>query len=110
VLRVRTNVVIIIASVLAYFYFAGLQSFVMIFITDHYRIAQSVASVLTLVVGIGAVAGVYLGGRTADRLLGRGRLNAQDRGACGDAVALPLLTIGARGCLAQPTRRWMQPG
>jgi predicted MFS family arabinose efflux permease len=112
VLRVRTNVVIIIASALAYFYFAGLQSFVMIFVTDHYGIAQSVASVLTLVVGIGAVAGVYLGGRTADRLLGRGRINARITVpavvllgvvvALAPAVlttslilALPLLTIGA---------------
>jgi predicted MFS family arabinose efflux permease len=77
ILRVRTYVVIIIASALGYFYFAGLQSFVMIFVTSHYRISQSVASVLTVVVGIGAVGGVYLGGRTADRMLGRGRLNAR---------------------------------
>jgi predicted MFS family arabinose efflux permease len=112
VLRVRTNVVIIIASALAYFYFAGLQSFVMIFVTNHYRIAQSVASVLTLVVGIGAVAGVYLGGRTADRLLGRGHLNARivvpavvlfgvvvalapAMATTSLGLALPLLTIGA---------------
>jgi MFS family permease len=77
VLRVRTNVVIIIASALGYFYFAGLQSFGMIFVTHHYRIVQSVASVLTLVIGIGALAGVYLGGRTADRLLARDYLNAR---------------------------------
>lgn len=85
VLRVRTNVVIIIASALGYFYFAGLQSFAMIFVTQHYGIAQSVASVLTLVVGIGALAGVYLGGRTADRLLGRGYLNAR--------VVVPAVTL-----------------
>ncbi|MFY9808337.1 MAG: MFS transporter, partial [Pseudonocardiaceae bacterium] len=112
VLRVRTNLVIIITSALGYFYFAGLRSFAIIFVTGHYHITQSVASVLTLVVGIGALAGVYLGGRTADRLLGRGRINARVLVpavtllamtaflAPGIAttslfLALPLLTIGA---------------
>ncbi|MGB9279556.1 MAG: MFS transporter [Pseudonocardiaceae bacterium] len=112
VLRVRTNLVIIITSALGYFYFAGLRSFAIIFVTGHYHISQSVASVLTLIVGIGALAGVYLGGRTADRLLGRGRINARVLVpavtllamtaflAPGIAttslfLALPLLTIGA---------------
>jgi predicted MFS family arabinose efflux permease len=83
-----------------------------IFVTGHYHISQSVASVLTLVVGLGALAGVYLGGCTADRLLGRGYLNARVLVptvalltitvflAPGIAttslfVALPLLTAGA---------------
>jgi predicted MFS family arabinose efflux permease len=112
VLRVRTNVVFIITSALGYFYFAGLRSFAIIFVTGHYGISQSVASVLTLVVGVGALAGVYLGGRTADWLLGRGYLNARVLVpavalltitvflAPGIAttslfVALPLLTVGA---------------
>jgi predicted MFS family arabinose efflux permease len=112
VLRVRTNVAIIIASALSYFYFAGLQSFAIIFVTSHYGISKSVASVLTLVVGVGAVAGVYLGGRTADRLLGRGHINARAVVPAATlfavvvvfapaiattslALALPLLTLGA---------------
>jgi predicted MFS family arabinose efflux permease len=90
VLRVRTNVVIIITSALGYFYFAGLRSFAIIFVTGHYHISQSVASVLTLVVGLGALAGVYLGGRTADRLLGRGYLNAR---VLVPAVALLTITV-----------------
>jgi hypothetical protein len=53
------------------------RAFEMIFFTGYYRIAQSVASVVTLVVGIGALAGVYLGGRTADELSARGRVNAR---------------------------------
>jgi predicted MFS family arabinose efflux permease len=112
VLRVRTNVVFIVTSALGYFYFAGLRSFAIIFVTGHYGISQSVASALTLVVGIGALAGVYLGGRTADRLLGRGRINARvvvpmvallaitvflAPGIVTTSlfVALPLLTVGA---------------
>lgn len=112
VLRVRTNVLIIIASALGYFYFAGLQAFAIIFVTSQYSISKSVASVLTLVVGIGAVAGVYLGGRTADRLLGRGQINARVAvpavalfavvavfapavATTSIGLALPLLTLGA---------------
>jgi hypothetical protein len=112
VLRVRTNLVIIIVSALGYFFFSGLRSFAIIFTTEHYRIPQSVASPLILVVGLGALAEVYLGGRTADRLLARGYLNARvlvssvsflaitvffapGVASTSIAVALPLLTVGA---------------
>ncbi|MGH3246830.1 MAG: MFS transporter [Trebonia sp.] len=74
VLRVRTNVVIIIASALGYFFFAGLRSFAVIFATGHYGISKPTASFLILVIGVGALAGVYAGGRAADRMLRRGRL------------------------------------
>ena len=77
VLRVRTNVVIIIASALGYFYFAGLRSFAVIFATGHYGISKPVASVLTVVIGVGTLAGVYAGGRFADRLLRRGHLRVR---------------------------------
>src|SRR5205807_2256362 len=56
VLRVRTNVVIIITSALGYFFFSGLRSFALLFTTDHYRLSKPVASALTLVVGLGALA------------------------------------------------------
>jgi len=71
VLRVRTNVVIIIASALGYFYFAGLRSFAIIFSTGHYGISKAVASLLILVIGAGTIVGVYIGGRVADRLMRR---------------------------------------
>ncbi|MDQ3825609.1 MAG: MFS transporter, partial [Actinomycetota bacterium] len=112
VLRIRTNVVIIITSALGYFFFSGLRSFALLFTTDHYGISKPVASALTLVVGLGALAGVYLGGRLADRLLGRGWINARvlvpavsllaitvvfapGVATTSLAVALPLLTLGA---------------
>ncbi|MFJ7150284.1 MFS transporter [Streptomyces sp. NPDC100445] len=77
VLRVRTNVVLILASSLGYFYFTGLRSFAILFSTGHYGITTSVATSLVLVVGIGALAGVLSGGRVADRLLRDGRVNAR---------------------------------
>src|SRR5579884_1741680 len=112
VLRVPTNVVIIITSALGYFFFSGLRSFALLFTTTHYGLSKPVASALTLVVGLGALAGVYLGGRMADRLLDRGWINARvlvpavsllviptvfapGVATTSVAVALPLLTLGA---------------
>jgi pentalenolactone synthase len=77
VLRVRTNVVLIAASALGYCFFAAVQSFAILYVTGHYGIPESIASLLTLVVGIGGLAGVFLGGRIADRLLTRGRIRAR---------------------------------
>ncbi|MFI1533260.1 MFS transporter [Streptomyces anandii] len=77
VLRVRTNLVLIAASALGYFYFAGLRSFATLYTTHHYGIPTSVATSLVLVVGVGALAGVLSGGRIADRLLRGGRVNAR---------------------------------
>jgi predicted MFS family arabinose efflux permease len=77
VLRVRTDVVIIIASALGYFYFSGLRTFAIIFAQDHYGISKSLASTLVIVIGLGALAGVYAGGRVSDKLMARGVVNAR---------------------------------
>lgn len=77
VLRVRTDVVVIVASALGYFYFAGLRTFAIIFAQDHFHISKSVASSLVLVIGIGGLAGVFAGGRVSDWLLARGHVNAR---------------------------------
>ncbi|WP_079188974.1 MFS transporter [Streptomyces kebangsaanensis] len=95
VLRVRTNVVLIVASALGYFFFAGLRSFATLFTTHHYGVSTAVASTLILVVGVGAVAGVLLGGRVADRLLGRNRANARVLVPTVCLLALPLLVAPA---------------
>jgi predicted MFS family arabinose efflux permease len=112
VLRVRTNVVIIVASALGYFFFAGLRSFAIIFATGHYGISKPTATILVVVIGGGALAGVFVGGRVADRMLRRGRVTARVLvpAVCllaltpvlapaivttSVAVALPLLMLGA---------------
>lgn len=77
VLRVRTNVVLIIASALGYFYFYGLDSFATIFAISRYGISKPEATLLVLVLGAGLLAGIYAGGRLADRLLRRGHIRAR---------------------------------
>ena len=112
VLRVRTNVVIIVASALGYFYFAGLRSFAVVFATGHYGLTQPTATALVAMIGMCALAGVYAGGRLADRLLRRGYARARVLipavcllalppvlapavASTSVAVALPLLVMGA---------------
>jgi predicted MFS family arabinose efflux permease len=77
VLRIRTNVVLIIASACGYYFLAGVQTFGVEFTTHQYGIDQALANLLLLVVGGGAVAGVLLGGTIGDLLLHRGYLRGR---------------------------------
>lgn len=77
VLRIRTNRILISASALGYLFFAGIQTFAVLLMRSRYGLSQAAASSLLILVGLGAVAGVVLGGRLADRLLRNGRVNAR---------------------------------
>ncbi len=77
VLSIRTNLLLITASVLGYFFFSGLRTFGVIFMRGRFGLGQSVASTLLVVLGAGAILGVLLTGRIADRLIGRGHLSAR---------------------------------
>jgi MFS family permease len=71
VLRVRTNLVLVVSGACSYFFFAGVRSFGVEFATGQYRVSHAAASGLTIVVGFGAVAGVLIGGRLGDRIESR---------------------------------------
>ncbi|MEU8176272.1 MFS transporter [Microbispora hainanensis] len=77
ILRIRTNVVLIIASAVGYFFFAGLRSFGVLFLDRQYGLAAAAVTGPALLVGLGALAGVLSGGRVADHLIRRGRLDAR---------------------------------
>lgn len=77
VLSIRTIRVMILASALGYFYFAGLRTFAVVFVRGRFGVGQSTASSLLFLVGLGAVAGVLVSGRLADRLVARGHLVAR---------------------------------
>jgi MFS family permease len=72
VLRIRTNVVLIVASAGGYFFLAGVQTFGVEFVTRQYGIDQALGTLVLLVVGVGGVAGVLGGGALGDLLLRRG--------------------------------------
>jgi predicted MFS family arabinose efflux permease len=77
VLLVRTNVVIIVASSLGYFFLAGLRTFAVIYTRGHFGIGQGLTVALLAAVGAAAVLGLLVAGRTADRLLELGHLDAR---------------------------------
>lgn len=77
ILRIRTNVVVIAASALGYFFFAGVRTFAIVFATDWFGVSRQIASLLVLLIGAAAVGGVFCGGRIADRWLAHGFLSAR---------------------------------
>ena len=77
VLRVRTNLVIIAATSLGYFFLAGMRTFVVLFARGHFDVGQGAATLLLAVIGAGAVLGLLVSGRAADRLIARGRISAR---------------------------------
>jgi MFS family permease len=77
IMSIPTNVLLIIGSSLGYFFFAGLQTFAIVFMKGHYRVGQATAElVLALLVG-GAMIGTLVSGRLTDALLSRGFLEAR---------------------------------
>jgi predicted MFS family arabinose efflux permease len=100
VLHVRTNILLIGATVCGYYFLAGVQTFGTEFMKDHYGINQAEANLLLLGVGGGAILGVLFGGAMGDWLLRRGRLNGRIWTACVGAAGatvlfLPALVSGA---------------
>jgi predicted MFS family arabinose efflux permease len=77
ILSIRTNVVLILASSLGYYFLAGVQTFGVEFTTHQYGIDQALANLLLLVVGAGAITGVLAGGTLGDILLRRRHLNGR---------------------------------
>jgi predicted MFS family arabinose efflux permease len=88
-LRIRTDVIVMVARSVGDFFFQGIGAFAVVFATGWYGISQSAADIAILVLGLGALIGVLLIGRIADILLRRGWLNSR-------------LWLGALGYLLAP--------
>ena len=104
VLRVRTNVALIVSGALGYYFLAGVQTFGVEFVRGQYNVNQVLANFLLLVVGaVGA--GLrstairpltrLAGGPLGDALLHRGRLNGRVMVAAVAATITVLLFIPA---------------
>ena len=93
--RLPTYDLLIVASALAYFFFAGVRTFAMIYLTKHYGMARSAVSALVFIVGIGALAGFIVGGRLSEWLLRKGYLNIRIvQPAIALFISVPLLGFG----------------
>ncbi len=76
-LRIPSNIVLIVSSALGYFYFAGLQTFAVLFVRGHYHASQPMAEAVLALLVVGAVVGTLISGRLTDYLLRRGVLSAR---------------------------------
>jgi MFS family permease len=77
ILSIPSNVLMIIGSSLGYFFFAGLQTFALLFVRGHYNASQATAELVLALLVIGAIIGTLLSGRLTDAMLRRGNLSAR---------------------------------
>jgi predicted MFS family arabinose efflux permease len=77
VLSIHTNVILIVASALGYFFFEATRTLGLLFVRGHYGLGQNTATSLLVVLGIGALAGVLVSGRLADWIGHKGRRSAR---------------------------------
>lgn len=98
IFSIPSNVLMILGSSLGYFYFAGLQTFALLFVKGHYHASQATAELALALLVVGAIVGTVAGGRITDVMLERGYLSARVwfPGACYLGAALMLL-IGLLG-------------
>jgi MFS family permease len=74
IVSIPSNLLMIIGSSLGYFYFAGLQTFALLFVKGHYHASQATAELALALLVVGAIVGTVAGGRLTDMMLRRGYL------------------------------------
>jgi len=67
-LTIRTNVIVVIADSIGNFFFAGVASFAVLFISERYGMSTALVDALAPLVAIGVIGGILVGGRVGDRL------------------------------------------
>jgi MFS family permease len=77
ILRVPTNLLLIVGSSLGYFFFAGLQTFAVVFVRGHYHASQATATLVLGVLVLGALLGTLASGPLTDALVRHGKLQAR---------------------------------
>ncbi len=77
VMSIPTNLLLIISSSLGYFFFAGLQTFAVVFVRGHYHASQATATLVLGLLVLGALIGTLLSGPITDFLTRRGNLEAR---------------------------------
>jgi predicted MFS family arabinose efflux permease len=93
VLSIRTNLVLIVGCSFGYFFMAGLSTFGVALMREQFDVGQSVATLLIVVLGVGALTGVLSTGRLADWLMTRGHIAARTWVGGAAFLAVALLTL-----------------
>jgi MFS family permease len=77
ILSIPSNVMLIFGSSLGYFFFAGLSTFAVVFVEDHYRVGVATAELVLIMLVIGALIGTLISGRLSDLMVRRGYVEAR---------------------------------
>jgi MFS family permease len=77
ILSIPTNLLLIIGSSLGYFFFAGLQTFGILFVRGHYHVGQASAELALALLVVGSLLGTLASGRVTDYAMRRGFLEAR---------------------------------
>ncbi|HWD66268.1 MAG TPA: MFS transporter [Solirubrobacteraceae bacterium] len=77
ILKIPTNLLMIISSSMGYFYFQGLSTFALLFVRGHYHLGQAGAELILFLLVLGALIGTLISGRLTDILLHRGYLEVR---------------------------------
>ncbi len=77
ILSVPTNALLIIGSSLGYFFFAGVQTFALLFVRGHYHVDQATSTLGLGLLVLGGLIGTLVGGHLTDLLLRHGFLTAR---------------------------------
>jgi MFS family permease len=72
VLSIRTNVVVLVAAAVGSLFFAAVGTFAVVFATEQYSISTSEADLGVIALAVGALGGMFGGGRLGDWLVSRG--------------------------------------
>jgi MFS family permease len=77
VLSVPTNLLLIIGSSCGYFFFAGIQTFGLLFVRGHYHVDQATSELGLALLVLGSLIGTLISGQLTDLMLRRGLLTAR---------------------------------
>ncbi|HYW34561.1 MAG TPA: MFS transporter [Balneolaceae bacterium] len=77
ILSIRTNVYLIIASACGYFFFTGLRTFAVVFLSNRFNLSQGNSIFIVVLIGLGAILGVFTTGHVADQLIESGHIRAR---------------------------------
>jgi MFS family permease len=77
ILSVPTNALLIIGSSFGYFFFAGIQTFALLFVRGHYHVGQATSQLGLGLLVLGGLLGTLVSGHLTDFMLRRGLLTAR---------------------------------
>ncbi|HWE33611.1 MAG TPA: MFS transporter [Solirubrobacteraceae bacterium] len=77
ILKIPTNVLMIISSSLGYFFFSGLSTFALLFVSGHYHASQFTSEIVLGLLVAGSLVGTLISGRVTDAMLKRGNLEVR---------------------------------